>query len=112
YLSNLNMGLALVLAVFVFLVGPTVFVLNLIPTSIGSYFSDFGLMASRSGAIGGERMSAWLQSWTIFYWAWWISWTPFVGMFIARISRGRTIREFVGGVLLVPSAVKIGRAHV
>src|SRR5690606_12433638 len=78
-----------------------------IPTSIGAYLSDFGLMASRSGATGGETMSAWLQSWTVFYWAWWISWTPFVGMFIARISRGRTIREFVGGVLLVPSAISV-----
>ena len=107
YLSNINMVLAAVLAVFVFVVGPTVFVLNLIPTSIGAYLSDFGLMASRSGATGGETMSAWLQSWTVFYWAWWISWTPFVGLFIARISRGRTIREFVGGVLLVPSAVSV-----
>ena len=107
YLSNFNMVLALALAVFVFFVGPTVFMLNLVPTSIGSYVSDFGLMASRSGATGGEAMSAWLQSWTIFYWAWWISWTPFVGMFIARISRGRTIRQFVGGVLLVPSAVSV-----
>src|SRR5690606_540827 len=75
YLSNINMVLAAALAVFVFLVGPTVFVLNLIPTSIGAYLSDFGLMASRSGATGGEAMSAWLQSWTVFYWAWWISWT-------------------------------------
>lgn len=107
YLSNVNMVLALVLALFVFLVGPTVFMLNLVPTSIGSYLSEFGLMASRSGATGGETMSAWLQSWTIFYWAWWISWTPFVGMFIARISRGRTIREFVAGVLLVPSVVSV-----
>ncbi len=107
YLSNINMVLAVLLAVFVFLVGPTVFMLNLVPTSIGSYLSDFGLMASRSGATGGDAMSRWLQSWTIFYWAWWISWTPFVGMFIARISRGRTIRQFVGGVLLVPSIVSV-----
>jgi choline/carnitine/betaine transport len=107
YLSNINMVLAVLLAVFVFLVGPTVFMLNLVPTSIGSYLSDFGLMASRSGATGGDTMSRWLQSWTIFYWAWWISWTPFVGMFIARISRGRTIRQFVGGVLLVPSVISV-----
>ena len=107
YLSNINMVLAVLLAVFVFVGGPTVFVLNLVPTSIGSYLSDFGLMASRSGATGGDEMSGWLQSWTIFYWAWWISWTPFVGMFIARISRGRTIRQFVGGVLLVPSVVSV-----
>ncbi len=107
YLSNINMVLAIVLALFVFVVGPTVFVLNLIPTSIGSYVSDFGRMASRSGATGGDAMSEWLQSWTIFYWAWWISWTPFVGMFIARISRGRTIRQFVAGVLLVPCTVSV-----
>ena len=107
YLSNINMVLALLLAVFVFVFGPTVFILNLVPTSIGSYLSEFGLMASRSGATGGDEMSAWLQGWTIFYWAWWISWTPFVGMFIARISRGRTIRQFVGGVLLVPSVVSV-----
>ncbi|HEY8554538.1 MAG TPA: BCCT family transporter, partial [Burkholderiales bacterium] len=87
YLANANMVLAALLALFVFLVGPTVFMLNLIPASIGSYLQDFGLMASRSGATGGEAMSEWLRSWTIFYWAWWISWTPFVGMFIARISR-------------------------
>ncbi|HEX7079434.1 MAG TPA: BCCT family transporter [Gammaproteobacteria bacterium] len=107
YLSNINMVLAVLLAVFVFVVGPTVFMLNLVPTSIGSYLSDFGLMASRSGATGGAAMSAWLQSWTVFYWAWWISWTPFVGMFIARISRGRTIRQFIGGVLLVPSVISV-----
>jgi choline/carnitine/betaine transport len=107
YLSNLNMVVAVVLALFVFVVGPTVFILNLLPTSIGSYVSRFANMASRSGATGGEAMSAWLQSWTIFYWAWWISWTPFVGMFIARISRGRTIRQFIGGVLVVPSLVSV-----
>ncbi|SDP96136.1 choline/carnitine/betaine transport [Actinopolyspora xinjiangensis] len=107
YLSNINMVLAALLAVFVFLVGPTVFMLNLIPTSLGTYLSDFGLMASRSGATGGSGTQRWLSTWTVFYWAWWISWTPFVGMFIARISRGRTIRQFVGGVLLVPSVVSV-----
>ncbi|SDK27653.1 choline/carnitine/betaine transport [Actinopolyspora mzabensis] len=107
YLSNINMVLAALLAVFVFLVGPTVFMLNLIPTSLGTYLGDFGLMASRSGATGGGETQRWLSTWTVFYWAWWISWTPFVGMFIARISRGRTIRQFVGGVLLVPSVVSV-----
>src|SRR5690606_40275363 len=99
YLSNINMVLALLLALFVFVVGPTVFMLNLVPTSIGSYLSEFGLMASRSGATGGDVMSTWLQNWTIFYWAWWISWTPFVEIFIARIRRGRAIRQVVGGDL-------------
>ncbi|MEH3132523.1 MAG: BCCT family transporter [Mycolicibacterium neoaurum] len=106
WLSNINMVLALVLALFVFIVGPTIFILNLIPTSIGSYFQDLAMMAARTGAEGAET-DAWLGSWTIFYWAWWISWTPFVGMFIARISRGRTIRQFVTGVLLVPSLVSL-----
>ncbi|MGW2311043.1 BCCT family transporter [Actinomadura luteofluorescens] len=107
WLSNINMVLAVVLAVFVFVAGPTVFVLELLPTSLGVYLQDFGQMASRSGATGGAPMEAFLSSWTIFYWAWWISWAPFVGMFLARISRGRTIRQFVGGVILVPSAVSV-----
>ncbi|MGU3500248.1 BCCT family transporter [Mycobacterium sp. C31M] len=106
WLSNINMVLALTLALFVFIVGPTIFILNLIPTSIGSYFQDLAMMAARTGAEGAET-DAWLGSWTVFYWAWWISWTPFVGMFIARISRGRTIRQFVTGVLLVPSLVSL-----
>lgn len=106
WLSNINMVLALVLAMFVFVVGPTVFILNLLPTSLGSYFADLNMMSARTGAEGAD-VNAWLQSWTIFYWAWWVSWTPFVGMFIARISRGRTIRQFVGGVLLVPSIVSL-----
>jgi choline/carnitine/betaine transport len=106
WLSNFNMVLALLLASFVFIVGPTVFILNLIPTSIGSYFQDLAMMSARTGAEGAET-EAWLGSWTVFYWAWWISWTPFVGMFIARISRGRTIRQFVTGVLLVPSLVSL-----
>ena len=64
-------------------------------------------MAARTDASGGDAMADWLAGWTVFYWAWWISWTPFVGMFIARISRGRTIRQFVSGVLLVPSMVSL-----
>jgi choline/carnitine/betaine transport len=107
WLSNINMVLAALLAVFVFVVGPTVFILNLIPSAIGDYFREMGDMISRSGASGGENMESWLSSWTIFYWAWWISWTPFVGMFIARISRGRTIKQFVSGVILVPSVVSL-----
>lgn len=106
WLSNINMVLALLLALFLFVVGPTVFILDLIPTSLGTYIGDLAQMSARTG-VGGEETSAWLGSWTIFYWAWWISWTPFVGMFIARISRGRTIRQFVAGVLLVPSAVSV-----
>jgi choline/carnitine/betaine transport len=106
WLSNINMVLAVVLALFVFVVGPTVFILNLVPTSIGSYVQDLAMMSARTGAEGG-RTTTWLSTWTVFYWAWWLSWTPFVGMFIARISRGRTIRQFVSGVLLVPSLVSL-----
>ena len=107
WLSNINMVLALVLALFVFVVGPTVFILNLLPGAVGSYFSDLAQMAARTEASGGDPMAEWLRGWTVFYWAWWISWTPFVGLFIARISRGRTIRQFVSGVLLVPSVVTL-----
>ena len=106
WLSNINMVLAIGLALFVFVVGPTIFILNLVPTSIGSYVQELAMMSARTGAEGSET-NTWLQSWTIFYWAWWLSWTPFVGMFIARISRGRTIRQFVAGVLLVPSLVSL-----
>lgn len=106
YLSNINMVLAVLLALFLFVVGPTVFILNLLPSSIGTYLGDLPTMAARTGAEGPET-AEWLQSWTIFYWAWWLSWTPFVGMFIARISRGRTIRQFVTGVLLVPSLISL-----
>jgi choline-glycine betaine transporter len=107
WLSNINMVLAASLVVFVFIAGPTVVILDLIPTSLGSFLSDLPGMAARTEASTGEDVGAWLGDWTVFYWAWWISWTPFVGMFIARISRGRTIRQFVGGVILVPSAVSL-----
>jgi choline/carnitine/betaine transport len=107
WLSNTNMVLAVVLAAFVFVVGPTVFILNLVPTSLGDYVRELADMAGRTAASGGDATETWLSGWTIFYWAWWISWTPFVGMFIARISRGRTIRQFVAGVILVPSAVSL-----
>ncbi|MFJ4210808.1 BCCT family transporter [Paenarthrobacter sp. NPDC089675] len=107
WLSNINMVLAVVLALIVFVAGPTLFILNLIPSAIGDYARDLAEMSSRTEAVGDEALRSWLTSWTIFYWAWWISWTPFVGLFIARISRGRTIRQFVTGVLLVPSVVSV-----
>jgi choline/carnitine/betaine transport len=107
WLSNINMVLAVVLALIVFIAGPTLFILNLIPSAIGDYARDLAEMSSRTEAVGDESLRSWMTSWTIFYWAWWISWTPFVGMFIARISRGRTIRQFVTGVLLVPSIVSV-----
>ncbi|HEY0452084.1 MAG TPA: BCCT family transporter [Actinophytocola sp.] len=107
WLSNINMVLAAILAFFVLVVGPTVLILNLVPGAIGDYVREFAEMSGRTGATGGEAMQTWLGGWTIFYWAWWISWTPFVGMFIARISRGRSIRQFVAGVILVPSVVSL-----
>ncbi|MEU5400092.1 BCCT family transporter [Streptomyces sp. NPDC005963] len=107
WLSNINMVLALLLALFVFIAGPTILILDLLPTSIASYFGELPQLAGRTEAGGGEGVAEWLGNWTVFYWAWWISWTPFVGMFIARISRGRTIRQFVGGVILVPSTVSL-----
>ncbi|MFI9472095.1 BCCT family transporter [Streptomyces sp. NPDC052492] len=107
WLSNINMVLAVILAAFVFVAGPTVLILDLVPTSIFAYLGDLPELAGRTEISGGEGVADWLGSWTVFYWAWWISWTPFVGMFIARISRGRTIRQFIGGVILVPSAVSL-----
>nr|WP_309237987.1 BCCT family transporter [Streptomyces albidus (ex Kaewkla and Franco 2022)] len=107
WLSNINMVLAGLLVLFVFIVGPTILMLNLLPTSVGSFIGELPQMAARTDSTAGKGVAEWLSGWTVFYWAWWISWTPFVGMFIARISRGRTIRQFVGGVILVPSVVSL-----
>ncbi|QFI37183.1 BCCT family transporter [Moritella marina ATCC 15381] len=101
-ISNINMLLALVLLVFVALVTFAVS-MGTIPTTIMGYVEN---IIPLSNPIGRED-SAWMHGWTVFYWAWWISWSPFVGMFIARISRGRTIREFITAVLLVPTAVTV-----
>ncbi|MFF8552000.1 BCCT family transporter [Streptomyces sp. NPDC015501] len=100
WLSSINLVVAAVLMVFVFFVGPTVYLLDVLPSSVGGYLHQLLPMASRTGAFGGQD---WLGAWTIFYWAWWLSWAPFVGTFIARISKGRTIREFLLAVLLIPS---------
>jgi choline/carnitine/betaine transport len=108
WLSNINMVLAVALALFVLVAsGAAVFILDLVPTSIGAYFAGFFDMSARTGASADGAAGSWLSSWTVFYWAWWISWSPFVGMFLARISRGRTIREFVVGVIIVPSLLSI-----
>ncbi|WP_018216575.1 BCCT family transporter [Salinispora vitiensis] len=104
WLSTTNVVLAVLLMVFVFVVGPTVYILDVLPASIGDYLSNLVFMSTRTGAFSE---SSWLGSWTIFYWAWWISWAPFVGTFIARISRGRTVRQFLVGVLLVPSGASV-----
>jgi choline/carnitine/betaine transport len=104
WLSSMNVVLAALLMLFVFLLGPTVFILDAIPAGVGAYLQDLVVLSSRTGAFGSKE---WLGTWTIFYWAWWLSWAPFVGTFIARISRGRTIREFLTGVLLVPSGATV-----
>jgi glycine betaine transporter len=102
WLSNFNMGLAVLLLLFILIVGPTVFIFGTLVTGVGDYFSGLIGRSFETGAFGGAE---WLGSWTIFYWVWWMSWTPFVGTFLARISKGRTIREFVTGVLLIPTGV-------
>lgn len=101
YLSNLNVMLAILLMLFVLFLGPTKFIMNLFTTSLGSYINDIPSMSLRMNPFSED--SIWIKDWTIFYWAWWIAWAPFVGTFIARVSRGRTVREFVLGVLLVPT---------
>lgn len=98
-LSELNMLLAVVLLAFVLVAGPTVHLLQSFVQNTGTYFSN--LMGMTFNLYAYEPTS-WIGGWTLFYWGWWIAWSPFVGMFIARISRGRTVREFVVGVLLVP----------
>jgi glycine betaine transporter len=102
FLSNFNMVVAVALLAFILLVGPTVYILGTLVSATGDYF---GGLVSRSFETGVSGGSEWLGGWTIFYWVWWISWAPFVGTFLARISKGRTIREFVIGVLLIPSGV-------
>ena len=106
WLSNINLVLALLLATFFFVVGPTVFLLNIIPSVFVTYFSEMPEMLSASMADGPE-MQSFLSSWTTFYWAWWVSWAPFVGIFTAKISRGRTVRQFILGVLFIPGTIII-----
>jgi len=101
-LSNANMAIAGCLALFVCVVGPSLFLLNFFPAAILSFLQDFATMLIRN-PNQGEEVATFMASWTTYYWAWWISWTPFVGMFIARISRGRTLREFVTVVIVVPA---------
>lgn len=103
-LSNINMFLAFIVLIILFCVGPTLNILNTFTNSLGDYIANFFNMSLRIPLSGGEKFQ-WLQQWTIFYWAWWVSWAPFVGIFIARVSRGRTIKEFILGVLFVPALV-------
>ncbi|MCF7929688.1 MAG: BCCT family transporter, partial [Spirochaetales bacterium] len=99
-LSEINIRIGAVLLAFIFIAGPTVFILDSYLQNIGGYLNNFFAISFWSESYSG---GTWQNSWTVFYWAWWISWSPFVGMFIARISRGRTIREFVLSVLVVPT---------
>ena len=99
-LSNTNMIFAVILALTVFIMGPTVAIVDTLSNTMGSYLSEIVRMSLRATPF---RDSSWVGTWTIFYWAWWISWSPFVGLFIARVSRGRTIREFILGTVLAPS---------
>ncbi|PKQ61240.1 choline transporter [Labilibaculum filiforme] len=103
-LSEWNMQLAIFLLVFMLIVGPTLFIFKSFIQNIGHYIDTFFEMSFWTNSYNGvDKVKNWQSSWTVFYWAWWISWSPFVGIFIARISKGRTIKEFIFGVLLVPT---------
>ncbi len=99
-LSEINMVLAAVFLLFMIIVGPTIFIFDSFIQNLGGYIQNFFELSTWTETY---QQSAWQNDWTVFYWAWWISWSPFVGMFIARISRGRTLKEFVLGVLIVPT---------
>jgi len=103
-LSNMNLGIASLLLLFVVLMGPTFFIVDALTTTVGAYIGNLIPMSFRMTPFTGGTF---VGSWTIFYWAWWISWAPFVGSFIARVSKGRTIREFVAGVLFVPTVLSM-----
>lgn len=104
YLSNTNMVLAVLLLLLVIILGPTLLIFNMFTDTLGTYIQNLIRMSFRAAPIDGENR-AWIDGWTIFYWAWWISWAPFVGIFIARISKGRTIRQFLFGVLMLPTII-------
>ncbi|WP_059042814.1 glycine betaine uptake BCCT transporter [Paenibacillus rubinfantis] len=100
-LSNTNLIIAVTLLVFVLVAGPTSFIFDTFTSTLGAYLQNLVVMSLRMTPF---TQGTWVGNWTLFYWSWWIAWAPFVGTFIARVSRGRTIKEFVLGVLLVPSA--------
>ncbi|NJK36558.1 MAG: BCCT family transporter [Oscillatoriales cyanobacterium SM2_3_0] len=121
FLSEINIYIASIFMLFVLLVGPTLFILNSLVENLGYYLSILPslsfwtetfdnqncLIQFWTGASGAETCTNWQSGWTVFYWGWWISWSPFVGTFIARVSKGRTVREFVIGVLLVPTMLSL-----
>ncbi|MFB6092721.1 MAG: BCCT family transporter [Haloquadratum sp.] len=108
-LSTLNLYVMFTMLAFMLIVGPTLYILGTLSGGLGAYLGNFFELAFFTGIVGGSAslggytVQGWMGSWTVFYWGWWIAWSPFVGMFIARISKGRTIREFVLGVLFLPS---------
>ncbi|WP_154836754.1 BCCT family transporter [Staphylococcus sp. Marseille-Q1834] len=104
YLSNLNIGLGTVLMIIALIIGPTVLILNMFTSSTGSLLNTFLFNSFDTAALNPQKRE-WMSSWTLYYWGWWLSWSPFVGVFIARVSKGRSIREFISGVLLVPAIV-------
>lgn len=104
FLGDMNLILAFTLLILTILLGPTLKVINSLTNGIGLYLNNFISDSLHIEAMGDN---SWTNAWTIFYWAWWIAWAPFVGTFIARISKGRTIREFIGGVMLAPALVSL-----
>ena len=105
-LSNINIVLTLIFLAFMVIVGPTLFILDSFVDNYGYYLSRFVQLGTwNEGWVDGNESGNWQDAWTIFYWAWWVSWAPFVGVFIARISRGRTVREFMVGVMLLPCSI-------
>jgi len=103
-LSNVNMFLAFALMLLIFVLGPSIYLLKSFIQNTGSYLANFIEISTWNDSY---RQSGWQNSWTVFYWAWWIAWSPFVGSFIARISKGRTIKEFILGVLIVPALLTL-----
>lgn len=100
FLSQVNMGLAALFMLFLLIVGPTIYILGGFTQNLGYYFTILPELSLWTETFRGTN---WQASWTVFYWAWWISWSPFVGMFIARISKGRSVREFLFGVIVIPT---------
>ncbi|MFY9712099.1 MAG: BCCT family transporter [Microbacterium sp.] len=107
WLSTVNLVMAGLLVLFLLVAGPSEFLLRDFVQSIGNYIQNFVGLSFNVSAFQGTKGEVWQASWTSFYWGWWISWAPFVGIFIARVSKGRTVREFVAGVILVPTLLGI-----
>jgi choline/glycine/proline betaine transport protein len=102
-LSELNIRIGAIFLIFIIAVGPTLYIFDSYIQNLGNYIQNFFSMSFWTESYAQEGEGGWQNGWTVFYWAWWISWSPFVGMFIARVSKGRTVKEFITGVLLVPT---------